>query len=61
MLKTFVLIAALHGNVFVLDSGLSADDCMTAIVNGVHAIQLDNGEMVSARGAHLACEVEDTE
>jgi hypothetical protein len=61
MLKTFVLIAALHGNVFVLDSGLSADDCMTAIMSGVHTIQLDNGELVSARGAHLACEVEDTE
>lgn len=61
MLKTFVLIAVLHGNVYVLDSGLSADDCMLAVAEGVQTIQLDSDSWISARGARLACESESVE
>ena len=55
-MKTFLLIALLHGNVYVLDSGLTDEDCMAAIRDGVSRIQISETETVSAKGARLACE-----
>jgi len=54
----FLLIALLHGQVYILDSGLSADDCMGAIQSGIASIQISESESVSAKGARFACELE---
>lgn len=60
-MKTFLLIAMLHGNTYVLDSGLSAEDCMSAIVDGVTRIEVSEGHIIPAKGAVLACESEVSE
>jgi len=58
MLKTFALIALLHGNAYTLDTGMSGEDCITAIEAGVTAIEVNPGQFFDADGAVFACEVE---
>lgn len=60
-MKTFLLIALLNGNAFVLDSGLTGAECMQAIESGVATIQVDETRTVPATGAKLACEAEQAE
>lgn len=61
MFKVFALIAVIHGNVYVVDTDLSADDCMIAVQDGVSLIQVDNDTFISAQHARLACEVMEVE
>ena len=58
MLKTFALIAVLHGNAYVVDFDLSAQDCAIAMETGVSTIWIDSERFISAEGARLTCEVE---
>jgi len=46
------------GNVYVLDTGLTADDCTTAVRDGVESIVLDSGDRIDAAGAVLFCMAE---
>lgn len=54
----FLLIAFLHGQSYVLDSGLSGEDCIGEIESGIAAIQIDDSHTVPAKGAILACQLE---
>ena len=60
-MKTFLLIALLNGNAYVLDSGLSGEDCIGQIESGISAIQISETETISVKGATLACEVDKPE
>lgn len=59
MLKTFVFLATVwSGNVptvYVLDHGLSGEDCIAAMESGAVAV-VDNGKRIDLSGAVLSCE-----
>ena len=58
MLKTFALIAVIHGQIYAVDYGLSAQDCAVAMETGISTIWIDSETFISAEGARLTCEVE---
>lgn len=55
MIATFSFLALLHGQIYVLDYGLSAEDCATAVSAGVSTIQVTETQSVDATGAILYC------
>lgn len=59
MLKPLLLLAYLlqpdGWHVYVLDSGLTRDDCRAALAAGVSAADLGHGETVDLSRATLAC------
>lgn len=57
-MKTFVLVALLNGNAFVLDYDLSADDCRAIVRAGITSIEIEPGRFADAHGATFVCEEE---
>ena len=59
---TFALVAFLmigcEIHAFHIDARLSYDDCMSAVSQGVDAIDIAPGLTVDATGAALVCEIE---
>lgn len=56
---TFALVAFLNGQSYILDSGLTEDDCAAEISMNITEFQIDEiGTMASADGAVFSCEVE---
>ena len=58
MLKTFALIALLHGQAYEVDSGLTIEDCRYAVQGGVSMVEIEQGVFVAASDAELFCEAE---
>ncbi|MEL4071689.1 hypothetical protein WKW50_16210 [Ochrobactrum sp. GPK 3] len=61
MLKTFALIALIHGQAYTMDYDMSYDDCRLAMAEGVSTIQIDADTWIDAAGASLMCVVDSAE
>ncbi len=53
--KAFLFVAFLNGQTYVLDSNMTADDCMSAVQEGVQSIEVKAGQFIASNGAKLAC------
>lgn len=55
---TFSLTAVHDGNLYVLDSNISGEDCIAAIADVGSVVDLDGRLIVSIERAQLACQLE---
>ncbi len=55
---TYMLVALILGQSYVLDTGMSLADCGRAIAGEPVTIHLDNNQRSAARGATFVCEAE---
>lgn len=61
MIKTFALIALIHGQAYTMDYDMSYDDCRLAMAEGVSIIQIDVDSWIDAKGAQIMCVVDNAE
>lgn len=61
MIKTFALIALIHGQAYTLDYDMSYDVCRLAMAEGVSIIQTDVDSWIDAKGAQIMCVVDNAE
>lgn len=53
--KTLALYACLNGNCYIIDYGLTGEDCRRAMRLGVLSVITETGKRESAAGYKLSC------